>query len=78
MVTNMVLVEWVFTLPGFFRHMRRALGQNLTASTSLDIPTLQALAMWAAVLIVVISLIGDLAIVELDPRIRPGAAAPPG
>jgi peptide/nickel transport system permease protein len=78
MITNLVLVEWVFTLPGFFRHMRRALGQNLTASPALDIPTLQALAMWAALLIVAISLVADLAIVKLDPRIRSGHAAPPG
>ena len=27
MVTNTVLVEFVFTLPGFFRHLKRALGQ---------------------------------------------------
>jgi len=78
MVTNLVLVEWVFTLPGFFRHMRRALGQNLTSSPALDIPTLQALAMWAAVLNVAVSLLADLAIVKLDPRIRSGHAAPPG
>ena len=58
--------------------MRRALGQNLTSSPALDIPTLQALAMWAAVLIVFVSLLADLAIVRLDPRIRAGHAAPPG
>ena len=27
MVTNMVLVEYVFSVPGFLRHMKRALGQ---------------------------------------------------
>ncbi len=27
MVTNMVLIEYVFSVPGFFRHMKRALGQ---------------------------------------------------
>jgi ABC-type dipeptide/oligopeptide/nickel transport system permease component len=36
----------------------------------IDIPTLQALALWAAVLIVVGSLLVDLAIAALDPRIR--------
>jgi hypothetical protein len=36
----------------------------------LDIPTLQALALWAAVLIVALGLLADLAIVRLDPRIR--------
>jgi len=36
----------------------------------LDIPTLQALALWAAVLIVLLGLLSDLAIMRLDPRIR--------
>ena len=34
--------------------------------------TLQALALWAAVLIVALGLLVDLAIVRLDPRIRAG------
>ena len=33
---------------------------------------LQAISLWAAMLIVVLSLLGDLAIVRLDPRIRAG------
>jgi peptide/nickel transport system permease protein len=71
MVMNVVLVEWVFSIPGFFRHMRRALGQNYGAPEQyIDIPMLQGLAMWAAVLIVAVSLLADLAIVRLDPRIR--------
>jgi peptide/nickel transport system permease protein len=78
MITNMVLVEWVFTLPGFFRHLRRALGQNLSSTPALDIPMVQALAIWAAVLILAVSLLADLAIVRLDPRIRSGHTAPPG
>ena len=36
----------------------------------IDIPTLQALALWAAVLIVALGLLADLAIMRLDPRIR--------
>jgi peptide/nickel transport system permease protein len=73
-ITNVVLVEYVFTLPGFFRHMRRALGQVPNwpppKVPPLDILTLQALALWAAVLIVALGLLADLAIVRLDPRIR--------
>ena len=45
-VTNMVLVEWVFAVPGFFRHTKRALGQ--AQPVTIDVPTLQALALWAA------------------------------
>jgi peptide/nickel transport system permease protein len=77
MVTNMVLVEYVFGIPGFFRHMKRALGQapgwgvaTKRGVPIIDIPTLQALALWASVLIVVLGLLADLAIMRLDPRIR--------
>jgi peptide/nickel transport system permease protein len=73
LVTNMVLVESVFSVPGFFRHMRAALGQNLGgADKFIDIPLLQAISLWAAFLIVAMSLIGDLAIMRFDPRIRTG------
>jgi peptide/nickel transport system permease protein len=70
MVTNMVLVEYVFAIPGFFRHTKRALGQAPGWPPTIDIPTLQALALWAAVLIIALGLLADLAIVRLDPRIR--------
>jgi peptide/nickel transport system permease protein len=73
-ITNVVLVEYVFAVPGFFRHMRRALGQVPNwpppKIPPLDILTLQALALWAAVLIVALGLLADLAIMRLDPRIR--------
>jgi len=48
-----VLAEWVFALPGFFRHTKRAIGQAVPQT--IDIPALQALALWAAMLIVVTS-----------------------
>ena len=77
MVTNMVLVEFVFKIPGFFRHLKRALGQAPAWGIStqagvpiIDIPTMQALALWASVLIVALGLLADLAIMRLDPRIR--------
>jgi peptide/nickel transport system permease protein len=76
-ITNMVLVEFVFAIPGFFRHLKRALGQapawGLTGPAgvpTIDIPTMQAIALWAAVLIVGLGLLADLAIMRLDPRIR--------
>jgi peptide/nickel transport system permease protein len=76
-VTNMVLVEFVFGVPGFFRHLKRALGQAPAWGISsqagvpiIDIPMLQALALWAAVLIVALGLLSDLAIMRIDPRIR--------
>jgi peptide/nickel transport system permease protein len=73
-ILNVVLVEYVFAIPGFFRHMRRALGQVPNwpppKIPPLDVLTLQALALWAAILIVTLSLLADLAIMRLDPRIR--------
>jgi len=69
-------VRTIFAVPGFFRHMRRALGQVPNwpppKVPPLDILTLQALALWAAVLIVTVGLLADLAIMRLDPRIRAG------
>jgi peptide/nickel transport system permease protein len=76
MITNIVLVEYVFSVPGFFRHTRRALGHMPgVADPTIDIPTLQALALWAAVLIVAMSLLADLVIVRLDPRVRSSGRA---
>jgi peptide/nickel transport system permease protein len=69
-VTNMVLAEAVFSVPGFFVHIRRALGQTPGYPPSQDPPLLTALALWAAVMIVVVGILADLALVALDPRIR--------
>ena len=73
-IMNVVLVEYVFAIPGFFRHLRRALGQVPNwpppKVPPIDVLTLQALALWAAVLIVALGLVADLAIMRLDPRIR--------
>ena len=76
LVMNIVLVEVIFSVPGFFRHLRRALGQNVGGDDKIiDLPMVQAISIWAAVLIVALSLIGDLAIARLDPRIRSGGRA---
>jgi peptide/nickel transport system permease protein len=76
-VTNMVLVEYVFFTPGFFSLSRRAFGQAQSALGSLvnpighpDIPMVQGLALWAAVLTVVISALSDVVLIVLDPRVR--------
>jgi peptide/nickel transport system permease protein len=71
-VTNMVLVEYVFSVPGFFRHTKRALGQSPGYSPVPDITVLQALALWAAVLIVAGGILADIALARLDPRVRAG------
>jgi len=54
--------------------MKRALGQVPNwpppKVPPVDVLTLQALALWAALLIVVLGLLADLAIMRLDPHIR--------
>ena len=69
-VTNMVLVEFVFFVPGFFGQTKRALGQIKELPPGYDIPMLQGLALWAAVLILGVSALADLVLVLLDPRVR--------
>ena len=61
-VLNMVLVEFVFSVPGFFRHTWRAFGKAPGYPPGIDYPTLQAIGLWAAVSIVVVGLLADLAL----------------
>jgi peptide/nickel transport system permease protein len=68
-VTNVVLVEWLYAIPGFFQNMKRALGQEEPYSLP-DMPLLQALVLWAGLLIVVMSVVVDIAVNALDPRVR--------
>lgn len=63
LVTNMVLVESVFSVPGFFVHLRRA-------AVAEDYVTLQAFAVYASLFIVVATLLADLVLARLDPRVR--------
>jgi peptide/nickel transport system permease protein len=78
-VLNLVLVETVFSVPGFFVNTWRALGHVITSCDSCavpDIPMLQAISVWAALLIVVLGIAVDAVLGRLDPRIR--HAGPPG
>jgi peptide/nickel transport system permease protein len=67
-ITNLVLVEWVFSVPGFFFNTKRALGK--ADPPVIDVPMLQAQAIWGAILIVALGVAADLVIVGLDPRVR--------
>ena len=68
-VTNVVLVEWVFDVPGFWFATKRALGKD-PSFPGLDIPMLQALTLWSALVIVVLSTVADVALAAIDPRVR--------
>jgi peptide/nickel transport system permease protein len=75
-VINMVLVEFVFFVPGFLGLSRRAFGQapgTLVPTEpigAIDIPMVQALALWTALLIVLVSALADVVLAMLDPRVR--------
>jgi peptide/nickel transport system permease protein len=75
-VTNMVLVEFVFFVPGFLGLSRRAFGQapgTLVPNEPvghIDIVMVQALALWTALLIVLVSALSDVVLAMLDPRVR--------
>ena len=72
-VLNIVLVERVFNVPGFFQNTWQATG-HVPAGRHLDpvtdIPMLQAISIWAALLIAVLGIAIDLVLWRLDPRIR--------
>lgn len=71
-VINLILVESIFSVPGFFRNTRRATGRVLNhgGDPVSDYPMVQAISMWAAVLIVVLGIAVDLVLGRLDPRLR--------
>jgi peptide/nickel transport system permease protein len=68
-VTNVVLVEWVWNVPGFWFATRRALDQD-PYFPGIDVPMLKALSLWTALVIVVLSVLADVALAMLDPRAR--------
>jgi peptide/nickel transport system permease protein len=70
LVFNIMFVEYLFFLPGFFLYTKRAIGQDPPLWLSPDVPTLVGISVWSAVLVAVLSLLSDLAIVLLDPRIE--------
>ena len=69
MVTNVILIETAFNLPGFFHQAH--VGQFLGELGHLPSPeVVQALILEAAVLISVTMLIADLLLARLDPQVR--------
>jgi peptide/nickel transport system permease protein len=70
LVTNMVLVEIVFNVPGVFRFTKRAITGPYPPGPNPDYEALQAIAVYAAVFIVVATILADLAVALRDPRVR--------
>jgi peptide/nickel transport system permease protein len=68
-VTNIVFVEWVWNVPGFWFATRRALDQD-PFFPGIDVPMLKAISLWTAFVIVVLSVLADIALAAVDPRVR--------
>jgi ABC-type dipeptide/oligopeptide/nickel transport system permease component len=70
----MVLVERTLSVPGFFKYTWRAAGHaNPSVAARDPVPDfglLCALALWAAVLLIVLGLIADGIVSRIDPRVR--------
>ena len=65
MVTNLVLVELTFSIPGVFQNVRASMANE-------DFPVIQGTVIAAAFLVAVASLVVDVALAWLDPKIRAG------
>jgi peptide/nickel transport system permease protein len=62
-ITNAILVEYTFSVPGMFSLMTRALGNA-------DLPVIEGVAIAGAALVVTANLLADLVHAWLDPRVR--------
>ena len=67
MVTNMVLVELTFSIPGVFQNVRGSMANA-------DFPVIQGTVIAAAFLVAIASLVVDVALAWLDPKVRAGTA----
>jgi peptide/nickel transport system permease protein len=67
MVTNMVLVELTFSIPGMFQSFRSSMDNE-------DYPVIMGIVISAAVLVALGSMLVDLALAWLDPKVRTSAA----
>lgn len=70
-LTNVMLVERVFSIPGFFHNVWGAIGHN--GESAINLPIIIAAALWTTVLVIVLGILADAILGRLDPRVR-GAA----
>ena len=62
-ITNAILLEYTFSIPGMFSLMTQALGNA-------DLPVVQGVAIAGALLVVMANLLADVVHAWLDPRVR--------
>jgi peptide/nickel transport system permease protein len=78
-VINLILVERVFAVQGFFVHTYKATGRKGDGvqdgfrggkAPAIDLEMLVGIAIWASVFVVVLSFAMEFALLRLDPRLR--------
>jgi peptide/nickel transport system permease protein len=78
-VINLILVERVFAVQGFFVHTWKATGRATDGyqdgfrggvAPTIDLEMLAGIAIWASVFVVVLSFAMEFALLRLDPRVR--------
>jgi peptide/nickel transport system permease protein len=62
-ITNAILIEYTFSIPGMFSLMTQALGNA-------DLPVIEGVAIAGALLVVAANLVADVVHAWLDPRVR--------
>ena len=67
-LTNVMLVEQVFSVPGFFYYVWAAIGHN--SENAINLPIVIAAALWMTVLLIFLTLLADVIVGRLDPRVR--------
>jgi len=67
-LTNVMLVERVFSVPGFFHNVWDAIGHN--DESAINLPIIITAALWTTVLLIVIGIVADTILGQLDPRVR--------
>lgn len=70
-LTNVMLVERVFSVPGFFHNVWEAIGHN--GESAINLPIIITAALWTTVLLIVLGIIADTILGQLDPHVRGSA-----
>jgi peptide/nickel transport system permease protein len=67
-LTNVMLVERVFSVQGFYHYVWDAIGNN--DESAINLPIIITAALWTTVLLIVLGIIADAILGRLDPRVR--------
>jgi peptide/nickel transport system permease protein len=65
---NVMLVERLFSVPGFFFNVWAAMGHN--GENAINFPIIITAALWTTVLLMVLGILADAILIQLDPRVR--------